>query len=65
MNDFRDGEIVIVATSQAGTMVLNDKTNCWVLLANGDIWTGAPHDVRYPQDDADLAACPLNFQRLI
>ena len=61
--NFQDGDVVIVSTAQAGTLVQGGK-NIWVLLANGDVFVGSPHEARYPQDQADLDACPRDVQRL-
>ena len=64
MTDFEEGSVVICSTSQAGTLVQVAGKDVWVLLANGDVWVGQAHHIRYPQDQADLDACPLNVDRL-
>jgi len=60
---FEEGQVVIVSSSQAGTIIQIDSS-IWVFLANSDIWVGTEHEVRFPQDQADLDACPLNVERL-
>jgi preprotein translocase subunit YajC len=62
MKKFEIGDVVIVGTGQAGTIVSVGK-NIEVLLINKDIWYGFESQVRYPQDAADLAACPLEFDK--
>lgn len=64
MNEFEEGSVVICGTGQAGSIVDIFKRNVWVLLQNGDIWVGSVGQIRFPQDEADLAACPLNVERL-
>ena len=64
MDSFEEGNVVIVSTSQAGTLIQIVKNDVWVLLTNRDIWTGPLHGIRYPQDQADLDAAPLNVERL-
>lgn len=65
MNDsFKEGDVVIVISSQAGSVVQIKVKEVWVLLRNGDIWTGPMHQVRFPQDKADLESCPLNVERI-
>jgi len=61
---FEEGSVVICGTSQAGTITDIFKRNVWVLLQNGDIWVGSVGQIRFPQDQADLDACPLNVERL-
>mgnify|MGYP001549726467 CR=1 FL=1 len=64
MNEFKEGDVVIVPTTQAGTLTQISGKEIWTLLANNDIWTGSLHQIRHPQDEADLKACPLNIERL-
>lgn len=64
MSNFNEGSVVICSTSQAGTLVQVAGKDIWVLLQNGDIFVGLAHEVRFPQDATDLAACPLNVNRL-
>lgn len=64
MKDFAEGDIVICVTSQAGTIAQIAGKDVWVLLQNGDIWVGLTHDIRFPQNQEDLDACPLNIERL-
>jgi len=63
MKQFKDGDVVICSTGQAGTVIQFSGSDTWVLLANRDIWVGAPHKMRFPQDQADLDAAPLNVER--
>lgn len=63
MKEFVEGEVIVVGTTQAGSVVQVDGSNIWVLLNNGDIWIGPFHQCRYPQDEADLAACPIEVER--
>jgi hypothetical protein len=58
------GQVVIVDSGQAGTVCEDAGGQLWVLLANLDVWVGPPSMCRIPQDEADLAACPLNVERL-
>jgi hypothetical protein len=62
MNDFKDGDVVIVNSGQAGTLIQTGK-NVWVFLRNGNIWVGPIHNIRLPQDQADLDSCPLDVPR--
>ena len=62
MNDFIEGDVVIVNSGQAGT-VIGIGPDLSVLLVNGDIWHGKHGMARYPQDQADLDACPLNVEK--
>lgn len=63
MDEFVEGNVVICSTSQAGTIIQVAGNDIQVLLANGDIWTGAANRIRFPQDKDDLDACPLNVER--
>ena len=63
-SSFHEGLVLICGSGQAGSVVQIDGSNLWVLLNNGDIWVGPQHQCRTPQDEADLAACPLNVERL-
>ena len=63
MKQFNEGDVVISGTGQAGSIVQISGSDCWVLLCNRDIWVGSPHQVRHPQDQADLDAAPLNVER--
>ena len=63
-NDFVEGTVVIVATSQAGTIVgFSSATDVMVLLANGDFWMGMLKQCRIPSDADDLAAAPRDIDR--
>jgi hypothetical protein len=64
MGSFKSGSVVICATSQAGTVVQITGKDVWVLLRNNDVWVGLDHDIRNPQDQADLDACPIDVERL-
>lgn len=61
--EFKEGDVVICVTSQAGTLAQITGKDVWIILRNGDIWTGPVHDVRFPQDQADLDACPVDVER--
>lgn len=64
MNDLIEGDVVIVGTGQAGTITDdNGSLGLVVLLANGDMWYGSKTQCRLPQDEADLAAAPRDFDR--
>ena len=62
MEKFSEGDVVICGTGQAGT-VCQLGPNLWVLLTNGYIWCGSESMARYPQDQADLDAAPLNIDK--
>jgi hypothetical protein len=64
MGSFKNGLVVICATSQAGTVIQITGKEVWVLLRNNDVWVGTDHDIRLPQDQADLDACPIDVGRL-
>lgn len=57
------GDVLICGSGQSGT-VIQICGELWILLLNGDIWIGPSNQCRFPQDEADLAACPLNVERL-
>ena len=63
MNNFKDGDIVIVSTHQSGCIIQISNKDAWVLLKNGDVWIGPIHSIREPQGQNDLLACPLNVDR--
>jgi hypothetical protein len=63
VNNFVEGSVVVAGSGQSGCVIQTGK-DMWILLLNGDIWIGPPHTVRFPQDEADLAACPLDVDRL-
>lgn len=62
--EFKQGEVIICSTGQAGTAVEVYGRNLMVLLANGEMWYGLDSQTRHPQDEADLAQCPLNVERI-
>lgn len=64
MNEFIDGNVVICDTGQAGSICQISGRDIWVLLRNGDIWIGQTNRVRFPQDQADLDAAPVDVDRL-
>ena len=64
MSKFKEGDVVICSTTQAGTVIGLAGRDVSILLANGEMWHGIDSHVRHPQDEADLAACPLNVERL-
>ena len=59
-----EGAVVIVDTGQAGTVFISTSVSIHVILANGDLWQGQPGRAREPQSPEDLAAAPLNVDRL-
>jgi hypothetical protein len=61
--EMNEGIVVIVDSGQAGTICQIAGNECWVFLANHDIWVGQMGRIRLPQDEADLAACPLDVDR--
>lgn len=64
MGEFVEGSVVISGTGQSGSVIQISGKEIWILLQNHDIWVGDSHQVRFPQDAADLAACPLNVDRI-
>jgi hypothetical protein len=60
---FKEGSVVICGTAQSGCIVDKVGDDVIVLLLNGDLWYGSVKLCRFPQDDADLAACPLDVDR--
>jgi hypothetical protein len=64
MNDFVEGVVVICGTGQAGTIVEVIGRDIWVLLRNNDVWVGPMNQCRFPQDQADLDAAPIDVERL-
>jgi hypothetical protein len=63
MNEYKEGDVVICSTTQAGTVFSIYQKTVGVILANNDIWVGPIHDLRHPQDQADLDSRPLNVER--
>jgi hypothetical protein len=63
-NSFREGDVVICGSGQAGSLV-QEGSDVWVLLTNGDIWTGPENRIRHPQDQADLDAAPLEVEKIV
>lgn len=63
MNEISVGSVVIVSTGQAGTLLEMNGVKSCVLLANGDMWHGHSGQAREPQDQADLDAAPLEYDR--
>lgn len=61
--NFKEGDVVICATSQAGTIAQITGDSVWVFLRNFDIWVGATHGIRLPQSQEDLDACPVDVER--
>jgi hypothetical protein len=62
MEKYSEGDVVIVATGQAGTVCAIGRELC-VFLANGDLWYGMDSTCRFPQDKADLDAAPREVDR--
>lgn len=63
MNEYKEGDVVIVRTGQAGTVYWILPEEVCVLLRNGDIWYGTPYDVRRPSNKKELKACPIDVDR--
>lgn len=61
--DLKEGDVVIVSTSQPGTLCGLIGTQATVFLTNGDMWYGSVNQIRHPQDQADLDAAPINIDR--
>jgi len=59
---FSEGDVVICGTGQAGTICAIGAQLC-VHLRNGDLWYGMDSQCRFPQDQADLDAAPLDHDR--
>ena len=64
MDSLQNGTVVICQTGQAGTVCDLSGKEAWVLLRNGDIWVGQTNRIRFPQDEADLDAAPIDVDRL-
>lgn len=64
MNEFIEGKVVVCGSGQAGSIIHTDERNIWVLLRNGNIWVGFINQIRLPQDQADLDACPIEVERI-
>ena len=56
---FKEGDVVICGSGQAGTVIQVGKTSITVMLRNTEMWIGSPFQCRFPQSDEDLASCPL------
>ena len=65
MKNFVEGDIVIVDTGQSGCIAQLIGKDVWVLLKNNDIFVGLTHQLRYPQGQDDLEACPFDVDRLV
>lgn len=57
-----EGDVVIVGTGQAGS-IIHIGNDIWVLLANANLWIGPSHQVRFPQSQEDLDSCPKEVDR--
>lgn len=63
MSKYKYGDVVIVKTGQAGTVLhVNDKEMA-VLLRNRDIWYGQEYDARFPSSKQELKACPIDVDK--
>jgi hypothetical protein len=62
MTQFREGDVVICGTGQAGTVVQAIGRDLMVLTTNGEIWMGSDSHCYHPADDV-LAAAPLERDR--
>ncbi len=61
--ELEEGHVVIVSTSQAGTIVQLCGTDAWVLLQNNDLWVGPQKQCQFPQSREHLDACPVDVER--
>jgi len=59
-----EGSVVIVSSGQAGTLVARSGESVTVLLRSGYLWQGPINQCRIPQDEQDLAACPIHVERV-
>ncbi len=65
MDNFVEGSVAITCdTGQSGCVIQLDGSKAYVLLKNNDLWHGLVKQLRQPQDEADLASCPLNVDRV-
>lgn len=64
MIKYNEGDVVIVGTQQAGTVISLYKQYC-VLLANGNLWYGFESQMHYPTNQEELDACPLEVDRFL
>lgn len=65
MKNFSEGDVVIsTVQGQAGTVIQVADGEVWVLLRNGDLLTGPIHQIRFPQNQADLDAAPVDVERI-
>jgi hypothetical protein len=62
MTQFREGDVVICGTGQAGTVISANSRDLGVLLTNGEIWYGSDGHCYHP-DEETLAAAPLEVDR--
>lgn len=60
----KEGDLTIVDTGQAGTVVQVSGTTIQVLLRSGEIWAGEVSRCREPQSPEDLAVAPIEVPRL-
>lgn len=58
----KNGDLVIVPTTQAGTVINLGNGEAWVLLANGDLWTGPERQAR-PATKEECEAAPKDVER--
>jgi hypothetical protein len=62
MSKFKEGDVVIVSTGQAGTVwFVTDEVGVW--LRNGDIWYGPEYSVRFPVNSKELKKCPIDVDK--
>lgn len=59
---FKEGDVVIAGTGQAGTVIQVNGRDLMVLLTNMLIWQGSDGHCYHPDADV-LAAAPLNVDR--
>ncbi len=60
----REGDVRIVPTGQAGSIVATSGDTVWVLLRSGELWVGPAVQVRESQSPEDLAAAPVTVERV-
>jgi hypothetical protein len=57
-----EGDVVVVSTGQVGTLFHFSQSIAFVILRNGEIWTGNPGMVRKPQD-CEIEQAPVEVER--
>jgi hypothetical protein len=62
VSKFKEGDVVMVSTCQAGT-ICGFINGVMVLLQNKDIWYGKESECWEPTSPEELAAAKLDFDR--